>query len=249
MNIKLDKETKKRLKNLEKNLSYSFKKKELLFLALTHRSFVNEKGKSIGDNERYEFLGDAVLELAISHLLIDMFPDYSEGDLSKIRAAMVNERELAELARKLGLGMYLNLGKGEELSGGRDKPSLLSDALEAVLGAIYLDRGFKKAKGVISVLFAPILKEAGNKDFCKDYKTRLQEISQARFKTTPRYKLVSERGPDHKKVFEVNLFVGDTLLGVGRGYSKKSAEQEAARLALNALDTEESHVKKNEVDG
>lgn len=235
--MKLTSEQKKKLKEFEKRLGVSFKSKEHLFRALTHKSFVNEKDDHEKDhNERYEFLGDAVLELAISHILMASFPQYSEGELSKIRAAIVNEAQLAEIARKIGLGDYLNLGKGEEMTGGRDKPSLLSDAFEAVIGGLYLDRGFDKAKKFIDGLFRDVLKNVGTKDFYKDYKTRLQEVAQARFKTIPKYRLVKEFGPDHKKVFEVDLFIAKELYGVGKGHSKKVAEQNAAKVALERIE-------------
>lgn len=235
--MKLSTDDKKRLRLFEKRLGYSFKKKELLFRALTHRSFANEKDMEAKENnERYEFLGDAVLELSISHTLIASFPKFPEGELSKIRAAVVNEVQLAEIARNIELGEYLNLGKGEEMTGGRTKPSLLSDAYEAVLGAIYLDRGFDKVKKVVEAHFKVILKSAGKKGFYKDYKTRLQEISQAKFRTIPKYKLVKATGPDHKKMFEVNLLIAGELYGVGKGHSKKIAEQEAAQDALEKIE-------------
>lgn len=235
--MKLSSEEKKRLKRFEKNLGYSFKKKGCLFQALTHKSYANERNMPPGENnERYEFLGDAVLELAISHILMNNFPKCPEGELSKIRATVVNEVQLAEIARDIELGDYLNLGKGEDMTGGRNKPSLLSDAYEAVLGAVYLDRGFDKAKGVVKDHFSDILKNAGTKDFYKDYKTRLQEVSQSRFRTIPRYKLVKEKGPDHRKTFEVNLYISNRLYGLGRGYSKKLAEQNAAKAALEKIE-------------
>ena len=235
--MKLSPEDKKRLKHFEKSLGYSFKKREHLFRALTHKSYANERGlESSENNERYEFLGDAVLELAISNLLFERFPDYPEGELSKIRAAAVNEVQLAELAREVNIGDFLNLGKGEHMTGGRDKPSLLSDAYEAVLGAIYLDRGFGKAEKVITAHFADALKTLGIKGFYKDYKTRLQEVSQARFRTIPKYKLIREIGPDHRKIFEINLFIAKELYGVGKGHSKKLAEQDAAKVALEKIE-------------
>jgi len=235
--MKISSEEKKKLKQFEKLLGYSFKKKDLLFRALTHKSYSNERDMAYKDhNERYEYLGDAVLELSISHILFEDFPKQPEGELSKIRAAVVNERQLAEIARSINLGNYMNMGKGEEMTGGRNKPSLLSDAYEAVLGAIFLDKGFDKAKKVVSKHFKKILKSAGTKDFYKDFKTRLQEVSQSEFKTVPKYKLVRESGPDHRKTFEVNLFIGKELFGVGNGNSKKNAEQNAAKAALEKIE-------------
>lgn len=227
---------KKRLKQFEKNLGYSFRDKALLKRALTHKSYTNEmKLSPLRHNERSEFLGDAVLELAVSTLLMEIFESHPEGELSKLRAAVVNEEQLAELARAIGLGEFLYLGKGEEQTGGRDKPSLLSDALEAVLGGVYLDRGFQKAYQVIEKHYAQVIRKAGSEGFVKDYKTRLQEVVQGRFRVIPRYEVITARGPDHNKVFEVNLYIRETLYGAGKGFSKKSAEQAAAQQALEKL--------------
>ena len=187
-------------------------------------------------NERYEYLGDAVLELSVSHLLMERFPDHPEGELSKLRAAIVNEGQLAEIARNIELGDYLYVGKGEELTGGREKPSLLSDALEAVFGAVYLDRGFGKAFDVVDFLYTDVLERAGGVGFIRDYKTKLQEVSQSRFHSVPRYRLAKTTGPDHQKTFEIQLYIQDELWGVGRGLSKKAAEQEAAKEALGKLE-------------
>jgi ribonuclease-3 len=228
---------KTRLKACEKRLGYRFRHREHLRRALTHRSFVNElRLPATEHNERYEFLGDAVLELAISRLLMERFPEAPEGELSKLRAAIVNESQLAELARGISLGDDLNLGKGEDQTGGRDKPSLLSDAFEAVLGAIYLDRGFDKAFDVIQRLYRSVLERAGGVGFIRDYKTRLQEVSQARFRAVPSYRLQRTAGPDHAKTFEVHLYIQNERWGVGRGASKKNAEQAAAAEALARLE-------------
>jgi ribonuclease III len=170
-------------------------------------------------------------------MLMERFPEHPEGELSKLRAAVVNEAQLAELAVKIGLGDFLYLGKGEDGTGGREKPSLLSDAFEAVLGAVYLDRGFKKSFELLARIYDSILERAGGVGFVKDYKTRLQEVSQSRFKEVPRYKLVRTFGPDHRKTFEVTLFINGESLGSGTGGSKKAAEQEAARDALVKLET------------
>jgi ribonuclease-3 len=170
---------------------------------------------------------------------MERFPSHPEGELSKLRAAVVNETRLAELARTLGLGDYLYLGKGEEMTGGRDKPSLLSDAYEAILGGIYLDRGFKKALSVVRDHYSAILAQAGDQEFVKDFKTRLQEQAQGKFKSMPRYRMVKETGPDHRKTFEVHLFINDELMGKGVGNSKKVAEQQAAKQALERMDEED----------
>ncbi|MBT3180951.1 MAG: ribonuclease III [Deltaproteobacteria bacterium] len=233
----LDSNEKKSLKEFEKQIGYKFKRRAHLKRALMHKSYANEHRLPPTDhNERYEYLGDAVLELSVSHLLMERFPDHPEGELSKLRAAIVNEGQLAEIAESINLGDYLYLGKGEDNTGGREKPSLLSDAFEAVLGAVYLDRGFNKVFKVVSFLYEPIMERAGGVGFVKDYKTRLQEVSQSRFRTVPRYRLAKTTGPDHCKTFEVNLYINDELWGVGRGGNKKSAEQNAAQEALSKLE-------------
>lgn len=232
----ITRDEKKALKLFEKKLGYRFKDLKLLKKALTHKSYTNElKLSPLEHNERLEFLGDAVLELSVSHLLMEKFKEHPEGELSKLRAAVVNESELAELAKGVNLGDYLFLGKGEEVTGGRNKSSLLADAYEAVLGAVYLDRGFKKGFAVVKKHFTKIIEHVGHEGFAKDYKTRLQEEVQSRFRTIPRYQLMRAVGPDHQKMFEINLYIQDQLYGVGRGLSKKSAEQEAAREALEKL--------------
>lgn len=236
----LSSEEKKILKAFEKRLGYKFKHRSRLRRALMHKSFANENRMAPTEhNERYEYLGDAVLELSVSHLLMERFPDHPEGELSKLRAAVVNEGQLAEIAKAIGLGEYMYLGKGEDATGGRDKPSLLSDAFEAVLGAVYLDRGFGKALKLVKSLYSGILDRAGGVGFVKDYKTRLQEVSQGRFRVVPRYRLMRTSGPDHCKTFEVHLYIGDKPWGEGSGGSKKSAEQDAARQALEKLGMEE----------
>jgi ribonuclease III len=232
----MTKDDKNHLKEFEKKLGYRFKHRDYLKRALTHKSFANElKLAATEHNERYEYLGDAVLELSVSHLLMERFPDFPEGDLSKLRAAIVNEGHLADVARKLDLGSYLYLGKGEDQTGGRDKPSLLSDAFEAVLGAVYLDRGFGKAFGVVEKLYEDVLDRAGGVGFVRDFKTKLQEVSQMRFRTVPRYRLLRASGPDHAKTFEVHLFINDECWGIGTGGNKKAAEQAAASQALAKL--------------
>jgi ribonuclease III len=220
---------------LEQRLDYRFENADLLRTALTHKSFANENPALLrDDNERLEFLGDAVLDLAVGHLLMERFPVRSEGELSKRRASIVNEQGLYDVAGRLGLGDWLFLGRGEEQTGGRKKPSLLADACEAVLAAVYLDGGFAAAFRVIARLFeerlAAIEKAGG-----EDYKTQLQEVVQARLRQVPRYAVVAESGPDHEKIFEVAVHVGGEELARASGRSKKEAEQGAARLALEAL--------------
>lgn len=231
-------EEKAHVKKFEKQLGYGFKRREHLRRALTHKSYANElKMPATDHNERYEYLGDAVLELSVSHLLMERFPDFPEGELSKLRAAIVNETQLAELARELKLGDFLFLGKGEDQTGGRDKPSLLSDAFEAVLGAVYLDRGFGKAFNVVKRLYTDVLNRAGGVGFVRDFKTKLQEVSQSRFRAVPRYRLIRTFGPDHAKTFEVHLYINDERWGVGTGANKKAAEQAAAEETLIKLES------------
>ncbi|HEX3698229.1 MAG TPA: ribonuclease III [Polyangia bacterium] len=221
---------------LERQLGYRFVDRALCESALTHKSWLNEKhepGRT--DNERLEFLGDAVLALVVSDLLMKRFPLRSEGELSKTRAAVVSEAALAKAADEMGLGQWIFLGRGEDLAGGRRKPSILSDALEAMIGAVYLDGGFAAAHGVAERLFGRALEEA-EKNARADYKSRLQERSQALLQATPQYQVVGEDGPDHDKRFQVAIFLDGREYGRAGGRSKKEAEQSAAALALTALD-------------
>ncbi|MGE5219412.1 MAG: ribonuclease III [Chloroflexota bacterium] len=219
------------LNQLQKELGYHFKDPALLVRSLTHVSF--DRQKSEGHNEVLEFLGDAVLDLAVSDLLMRRNPDKSEGILSKMRAALVNATVLAEKAAELNLGPLLRIGKGEELSGGRAKPSILAGAFEALLGAIYRDGGNGAAQQVVERFFGADVtaKTLGQ----HDYKTRLQEISQMLFRAPPVYRIVSESGPDHEKFFVTEISVGGKVLGKGAGRSKKQSEQEAAKQALEEL--------------
>ena len=231
-----DKKRREALTGLGKRLSYSFRNITLLETALTHRSYVNENPQlTIADNERYEFLGDAVLGLCVSDLLIKKYPDFSEGTLSKIRAAIVNEKPLAELAHKLEIGSCLLLGKGEEISGGRTKDSLLANALEAVIAAIYLDSGFTKTKTVLKKMIGPLLNDDSLRSQYFDYKTALQEFCQKKYKTAPIYRIVDSCGPDHAKTFEVKVIIADNVMQFGSGKSKKEAEKQAAQKAWEEL--------------
>jgi ribonuclease III len=219
------------LEALQKELGYSFKDPSLLVKALTHVSY--DRKKTGSNNEVLEFLGDAVLDLAISDLLIQRFPERSEGDLSRMRAGLVNSAVLTEKGNALALGPLLFLGKGEERSAGRKKASILAGAFEALLGGVYQDGGYDPARCIIERYFAAdvIERTLGQ----QDYKTRLQEISQLLFRVPPVYRLVSESGPDHEKCFVTEISVGGNVLGTGEGKSKKQSEQEAARQALNEL--------------
>jgi ribonuclease III len=231
------------LDELERVLQYSFQNPQTLHQALIHRSFAHENPHlQQADNETLEFLGDAVLGLAVSHLLLERFPNLNEGDLSRLRSSIVNERELAKLSLGLKLGEFLRLGKGEELTGGRQKPSLLADTLEAVLAAIYLDGGLEATIHLVRRLFQGYLEAERDEDplkiWDKDYKTQLQELTQARLKLTPAYVLEIEAGPDHDKTFEVSVALEGRILARGSGKSKKEAQQQAARQALEALSAE-----------
>ncbi|MHB8911016.1 MAG: ribonuclease III [Syntrophales bacterium] len=224
------------LRELEDRLAYRFGQTGLLDNALTHRSFVNENpGLACRDNERLEFLGDAVLELTVSHMLTRTFPDYTEGQLSKLRASVVNEQPLAELARRFRIGELLLLGRGEEASGGRTKTSLLANAFESVIAAMYLDAGFDRTAAFIEGLFAPLIREDAATSLYRDYKTDAQEICQVLFREVPRYALIAETGPDHDKRFVMSLTVGERVIASGRGRNKKEAEQQAAKIALEEL--------------
>lgn len=222
--------------DLEAQLGHRFRDPELLETALTHRSL--SAARETPNNEKLEFLGDSVLELAISDLLMQQFPHSHEGELSKLRASLVNTRSLARKARDLGLGAVLRLGKGEEKNGGRNKDSILAAGYEALLGAVYLDRGFLAARRVLARQFATDIKTLSLAGL-GDWKTRLQEMTQKLFRATPTYTLVQESGPDHEKNFVSQISVGGRTLGRGEGRSKKSAEQAAANEALQALQTED----------
>lgn len=213
---------------------HHFANPQLLERALTHRSFTNESTPAPLDNERLEFLGDAVVDLVATDLLMQRLPDAEEGVLSQARAQVVSEVALARVAERIGLGAGLRLGRGEDQTGGRSKPSLLCDALEAVIGAIYLDAGFEAAHQAAAQLLAPLVDEAATGVF-SDSKTRLQEWTQARLGQPPRYAVVAEEGPDHAKTFEVTVGVSGQELARGRGRSKKEAEQRAAELGLRTL--------------
>jgi ribonuclease III len=223
--------TDSQLNVLQKELGYRFKDPALLLRCLTHVSF--DRQKSEGHNEVLEFLGDAVLDLAVSDLLMRRNPEKSEGDLSRMRAGLVNSSVLAEKAALLKLGAVLRIGKGEERSGGRTKPSILAGAFEALLGGVYHEGGYEAAHAVVERYFAADVttKTLGQ----HDYKTRLQEISQMLFHAPPSYRVVSETGPDHEKFFVTEIAVGGKVLGKGEGRSKKQSEQEAAKKALDAL--------------
>jgi ribonuclease III len=227
------------LSQLESDLGYRFNDAALLTRCLAHVS--HERSQKEGHNEVLEFLGDAVLDLAISDLLIRLYPKRSEGDLSRMRAALVNAHVLAQKAVQLKLGALLRLGKGEERSGGRTKPSILAGAFEALIGAVFRDGGYSAALALVERYFATDLEEKhlGQRDF----KTRLQEISQMLFRVPPVYRIISEKGPDHAKRFVTEIAVNGKVLGRGEGSSKKQSEQQAAKIALRELQQNETAIE------
>jgi ribonuclease III len=228
------------LSALEEKLGYTFREPAILDRALTHRSRANEDatGSTI-DNESLEFLGDAVLGFVMADLLFRDFPQFDEGQKSKIKATLVSTATLALLARRMGLGEFLALGKGEEKTGGRKKQALLADSYEAVIAAIYLDGGVEAARAFVSGQFAEDLEDVRSPEFWgRDYKSALQELVQSRDLALPEYQVAAESGPDHRKVFHVEVRVKGELMGSARGASKKAAEQEAAHRAIEKLSTD-----------
>ena len=223
----------KKLEKFEQKIGYEFQNKNLIVLALTHSSFANEKRQgNLANNERLEFLGDAVLELVSSEYLFLHYRKMHEGDLTKLRASLVCEPTLAAVAKEIGLGEYLLLGKGEVMTGGRNRDSILSDAMEAIIGAIYLDSGFANAKEFI---YRFILNDIEHKRLFFDSKTILQEVVQGNYSEELHYELVHEEGPDHDKKFVMEARIGDKAYGQGEGRNKKAAEQEAAYHTLLQL--------------
>jgi ribonuclease III len=214
-------------------MGYTFRAREQLQLALTHRSYAFEAG-GIPTNERLEFLGDAVLGLVVTHFIYQRFPDDAEGRLAKLRAAVVNTTTLAAIARSLGLGEVVLLGRGEQQSGGRDKDSILADTLEAVIGAVYRDGGIAEATTFVERLFADVIEDLATRRESLDYKTSLQELTASRLQTLPHY-AVTEEGPDHEKRFTAEVRVAGEHLGTGTGRTKKEAEQAAAAQAYAHL--------------
>lgn len=222
------------LKKLQENLGVTFKDQKLLTIALTHRSYLNEDKSSHVSNERLEFLGDSVLSLLVSTQLYTKFELYPEGKLTSFRSLLVKTKTLGDLSKKLQLGEFLLMSKGEEKSGGRNNSSLLADTFEAVLGAIYMDRGLEEAKHFLEKKLFPLISEVEKNAELLDYKSSLQEVVQEKQKNSPTYTVLDEIGPDHDKVFTIGVMVDNKLLAKGQGRSKQEAEQEAARLALNS---------------
>jgi ribonuclease-3 len=229
------------LPELEMAINYRFVKRGILLEALTHRSFVHESADSRDrDNQRLEFFGDAVIGLHVSEKLLDLFPEADEGQLSKLRAFLVSEKTLSRLAGNIDLGKYLRLGRGEEKTGGREKNSVLADAYEALVAAVYLDGGAAAAEELVERDFGPLLIHGADLYAGKDYKTRLQEKVQELYGAPPRYILEKQAGPPHERIFSVAVLAGEKRLGEGAGKSKKEAEQAAARVALVSLSAEKA---------
>lgn len=228
------------IQRFQTTLGYNFTNMDMLMEALRHSSYVNEQtdDKLLRDNERMEFLGDAVLNLGIGHLLSQSYPEMREGDLSRIRANLVNENRLSEVARSIELGDYLLLGKGEIQTNGREKNSILANAFEAVLAAIYLDGGYDTALAIIDLHFRHLVDAAQDLNVGMDFKSKLQEAAQGSLKAIPAYEVIQESGPDHDKTFRVRMTVG-SIEAEGIGKSKKTAEQEAARRGLMQIEIDQ----------
>jgi ribonuclease-3 len=224
------------INELQRLIGHQFADVDLLREALTHKSFSNENPEeTTACNERLEFLGDAVLDLVIGQRTFHDYPKLHEGDLTRVRAELVRERNLAEVARRINLGTYLKMGRGERRSGGENKDSLLANAVEAVFGAVFIDGGYSAAQTVIEKLFIDEIKLAANNEFDVDYKTRLQELCQRAHRQTPDYVLIDETGPDHQRHYSIEVHLHGKRVSSGEGRSKKLAEQDAAKGALAVL--------------
>ncbi|MFB3895454.1 MAG: ribonuclease III [bacterium] len=229
-------ERNKKINKLESILGYSFRDGETINQALTHTSYVNEEHPGITqDNERLEFLGDAVINFVVSDYIYHLQPELDEGKLAKLKAVVVSETVLARQAKLIKLGEFLRLGKGELRSGGASRSSILGDALEAVVGALYLDGGIETARQFVLSLLRETMKAVLLDAYTKDYKSLLQELAQSECGTTPKYEVVRQSGPDHDKVFVVKVMINNTDYGMGKGKSKKEAEQKAARMGFRKL--------------
>ena len=224
-----------KLQQLEKRLHITFTNKSLLKRALTHRSFINESSEPVRDNERLEYLGDSVLALVVNEYLFKSFENYPEGDLAKIKSAVVSEDTLAKVAIQMNLGDYIIMGRGEELTGGRRRHSILANTLEAIIGAVYLDSGLAKSKKLVLRLLKKDIQRIDKLSYLRDPKTTLQEIIQKKYKNRPIYTIIDESGPDHNKIYTVKLTVNNQDISVGTGSSKRRAESEAAKKALELI--------------
>ena len=227
---------KRKVKEFAKSIDLKFNNYEILQTALTHRSYINEVDEDgMRHNERLEFLGDAVLELIVSEFLFETYSDRPEGELTSFRAATVRTDSLAETSKRMNVGAFLLMSKGEEATGGRDKNYLLANAFESILGAIYIDQDYDACKEFVNKWLLPKIDKIVKLRLDIDAKTKFQEISQSLLKMTPEYKLITQVGPDHEKTFTMGAYVGDTLYGKGKGKSKQRAEEEAAKEGLKKL--------------
>lgn len=226
------------MKKLEDLLHVTFKDKQHLSQALIHRSYLNEhRGENMESNERYEFLGDAVLELWSSENLFQLFPSMNEGDLTNLRALIVRTENLAAVARTINLGDFVMVSRGEEANGGRLNQSILADTFEAVIGALFLDQGYPACTDFLKFHLGDSMMSYSQQKMFKDPKSLFQEIAQAKTGVTPHYQTLNESGPDHKKTFEVGVYVGDKLIATGSGASKQSAEEDASSKATKNIDS------------
>lgn len=236
---RLDRSEDPLLGELSKVLAYDFKDKDLIKTAITHTSFANEARGRVDHNERLEFLGDSVLSLSVSEFIYKTYPKLPEGSMTKLRAGVVSEFTLAKIAKSMGLGKYLRLGKGEQINGGRHRDSILADAFEAIIAAIYLDGGLEPAKEFVIRQLADSIKSLSKSDGSWDSKTLLQELLQVSNKADIRYEIINEDGPDHNKSFTAQISNNGKIIGTGQGKSKKEAEQMAAYNALKKINEEE----------
>lgn len=228
--------------HIQQALGLRFRQPALLRTALTHRSYLNEHPDEAEDNERLEFLGDAVLDLIVAEHLFHTLPDWPEGALTFLRASLVRTEQLAIFARQVGLGQWVRMGRGTELSGGREHDAILADAFEALVGALYLDGGLDQARAWVEKFIAPFVQEASARGTPhRDAKSRLQELVQAEHGITPRYEIIDERGPEHARLFVAHVIVGEDVWGVGMGTSKQAATQAAAEEALQRIEPKSSH--------
>jgi ribonuclease-3 len=225
------------IEDLEKNLGIQFSNKDFLLTALTHRSFLNENREVPEHNERLEFLGDAVLELIVSDFLFKKYTDRAEGDLTSFRAALVRTDSLAQIAKELGLGEHMRLSRGEEDSGGREKDYLLANTFEAVLGAIYLDSGYESCVLFVQRALLPKIEDIVKHRLDIDNKTKIQELAQSMYKSTPTYEVTDEQGPDHDKIFTVVVKIDNKIVGEGKGSSKQRAEEQAAKMGVEYIES------------
>lgn len=231
-NKRTKRHTSKQLDKFQKIIRVKFTNKSLLKTALTHRSYVNEAEGFVQDNERLEYLGDSVLALIVNEYLFKHYGNYEEGELAKIKSAVVSEVTLAQVAEEIDLGSFLLMGKGEENSGGRQRTSILANSVESVIGAIYLDSGLKVSKKFVLRILKKHIDRIDHTSYLRDPKTTLQEFVQKRFKEQPVYQLIEENGPDHLKIFKIKLLIHGQEIIIATGSSKRKAEMEAARLAL-----------------